>query len=47
VKFDAVVNRPCAPALLSRLRADAGHGNTAARRDAGHPAATMCIAERE
>jgi len=47
VKFDAVVNRPCAPALMSRLRADADHGNTGARRDAGHPAKTMCIAERE
>jgi len=47
VKFDAVVNRPCAPALMSRLRADADHGNTAARRDVGHPAKTMRIAERE
>jgi len=47
VKFDAVVNRPCAPAFMSRLRADAGHGTTAARRDAGHPAKTMCIAERK
>jgi len=32
---------------MSRLRADADHGSTAARRDAGHPAETMCIAERE
>jgi hypothetical protein len=38
MKFDAVVNRPCAPALMSRLRADADHG---------HPAKTMCSAERE
>jgi hypothetical protein len=47
VKFDAAVNRPCAPTLMSRLRADADHGKTGAWRDAGHPAKTMCIAERE
>jgi hypothetical protein len=47
VKFDAVVNRPWAPALTSRLRADAGHGTTAARRGADHPAKTMCVAERK